>query len=64
MVGGLSVQVASLLLFMGLALEFGYRCWNHKDHLNLKHAKLYSSVRFKAFIACLSHYNSVMDWQC
>lgn len=54
MVGGLSAQVASLLLFMGLSLEFGHRCWVHQDQLNPKHARLYSSRHFKVFLVSLA----------
>jgi len=52
MVAGLSVQVASLLLFMVISLEFGWRAWKHKDQLNQKHATLYHSLRFKLFLCC------------
>lgn len=54
MVGGLAVQVASLLLFMVLSLEFGWRCWMHQDQLNPKQAGLYRSSRFKAFLYGMS----------
>jgi hypothetical protein len=52
MVAGLSVQVLSLLLFMTLSLEFGWRVWTHKDELNIKNAPLYHSLKFKVFLYC------------
>lgn len=52
MVAGLSIQVVSLLLFMTLSLEFAYRCYRRKAELNLKHRDLYTSRRFKIFLAC------------
>jgi hypothetical protein len=52
MVAGLSVQVASLLLFMTLCFEFGWRAHKHHDQLNPKHASLYNSSRFKIFLWC------------
>jgi hypothetical protein len=52
MVAGLSVQVLSLLLFMTLSLEFGWRVWTHKDELNIKNASLYHSLKFKVFLFC------------
>jgi hypothetical protein len=52
MVAGLSVQVLSLLLFMTLSLEFGWRVWTHKDELNIKNAPVYHSLKFKVFLCC------------
>jgi hypothetical protein len=52
MVAGLSVQVLSLILFMTLSLEFGWRVWTHKDELNIKNAALYHSLKFKVFLCC------------
>jgi hypothetical protein len=52
MVAGLSVQVLSLLLFMTLSLEFGWRVWTHEDELNIKNAPLYHSLKFKGFLCC------------
>lgn len=52
MVAGLSVQVASLLLFGFMCLEFAWRVRKHHDQLNQKHADLYNSRRFKIFLCC------------
>ena len=52
MVAGLSVQVASLLLFGFMCLEFAWRVHKHHFQLNQKHAELYNSRRFKIFLCC------------
>lgn len=54
MVAGMSVQVASLLLFMFMCVEFGWRAHKHSEQLNPKHAALYTSPRFKLFLCCKS----------
>ncbi|KAF8855425.1 RTA1-domain-containing protein [Acephala macrosclerotiorum] len=54
MVAGLAIQVVSLLLFMTLSLEFAYRCYRRRAELSLKHRDLYTSQRFKIFLACLT----------
>jgi len=55
MVAGLSVQVASLLLFMTLCFEFGWRAHKHHDQLNPKHASLYNSSQLKKYSSGFSN---------
>lgn len=50
MVAGLSVQVASLLLFMLLCFDLFHRVTTRKSHLIMKHDELYRSQRFKIFL--------------
>ncbi len=50
MVAGLSVQVASLLLFMILCAELAYRVRSRKSHLIMKYDELYRSQKFKIFL--------------
>jgi hypothetical protein len=45
MVAGLSVQVASLLLFVFMCPEFGWRVYEHQDQLNQKNAKIFPCCR-------------------
>lgn len=52
MVAGLSMQVASLLLFAYFCLDFSLRVKKQKGTLDQKHANLYHSRHFKLFLIC------------
>ncbi|KAJ5619675.1 Efflux pump himE [Penicillium lagena] len=54
MVAGLAVQVFSLVTFIALCLEYAMRVRKHRDRLNLTHATLYNSARFKGFLGALA----------
>ena len=50
MVAGLSFQVASLLLFIALSLEFAWRVWSHINNRSLNHAEIRQTKIFKYFL--------------
>ena len=54
MVAGLAVQVASLLIFIALCADLAHKVHGHKEKLNLRHADLYSSRKFKTFLWSLA----------
>lgn len=59
MVAGLSVQVATLFIFIILAADFGIRTWRRtkqmgKEALDPTHAKLRESRAFKGFLIALA----------
>jgi hypothetical protein len=60
MVGGLAIQVASLLMFMALSAEFAWRVKNHKGSLNPKYANLYHTRRFKTFLYSTSSHKECL----
>jgi hypothetical protein len=50
MLAGLSCQVASLLIFAVLSLEYTYRLYKNHASWNTTHSSLYKSTLFKAFL--------------
>lgn len=50
MIGGLALQVASLILFMVLSLEFAWRAYRHRGEWNPVHAPLRRTLLWRAFI--------------
>lgn len=53
MIAGLSFQVVSLLLFMGLCLDFAWRVRKTSEvNLNQRFGALRESKKFKAFLVC------------
>ena len=56
MVAGLSFQVASLLLFIALSLEFAWRVWSHINNRSLIHANIRQTQKFKLFLIGESPY--------
>jgi len=54
MLGGLSVQVASLALFAALCGEFAFRLFRSPNSWSTEHATLYQSKLFKAFLCGLA----------
>ena len=55
MIAGLSTQVASLALFLALCAEFAFRCYQRAYEWDATYAKLRSTLKFKAFLACGAH---------
>ncbi|KAI9830697.1 MAG: hypothetical protein M1826_004526 [Phylliscum demangeonii] len=54
MLGGLSVQVASLVFFMALSFEFGWRAFRNQDRWDPAHAALRQTRLFRAFLIALA----------
>ncbi|KAI9795074.1 MAG: hypothetical protein M1816_000096 [Peltula sp. TS41687] len=54
MIGGLSLQVVSLILFMILCLDFAWRVRRHRGGLNPVHASLRRTLLWKAFLLALT----------
>jgi len=51
MIAGLACQVASLLLFVVLCVEYGLRVRSSPERLNMQFASVYNSKMWKLFIA-------------
>lgn len=52
MIAGLAFQVAALLLFMVLCLDFARRAYRNRGRWNPAHASLQQTVLWKAFLIC------------
>jgi len=50
MIGGLSTQVASLVLFLALCVEFAFRCYQQVSEWDPAYSTLRGSLKFKAFL--------------
>jgi hypothetical protein len=50
MIGGLSFQVFSLVLFAVLCGEFAFRLWRNPQSWNMTHERLFRSMVFKCFL--------------
>lgn len=54
LVAGLAFQVASLFAFLVFCSVFLWKAWRNKNRLSPEFAELYSSSRFKIFLAALA----------
>lgn len=50
MVAGLSIQVVSLFVYIALCLDFAVNVYRHRFSLDLTHALVRQSRKFKAFL--------------